>query len=247
MKQTKIQMGMTVTVEIVDAGTTSEDLAIAFNYFDYVDQKFSPFKPESEVSQINRGKLSPKDYSHDMVEILRLAEKTKKASSGYFDISRNGKIDPSGIVKGWAINNAAKLLKKSGFKNFFVDAGGDVQVSGRSSFKKPWTIGIENPFVKNQIIKVISVKTEGVATSGTYLRGQHIYNPFSHKKITDIVCLTVIGPNIYEADRFATAAFAMGRPGINFIESLPNFEGYLIDRHQQATFTSGFPKFVINS
>ncbi len=247
MKQTKLQMGMPVTVEIAEKNATSKDLDIAFGYFDYVDQKFSPYKPDSEVSRINQKKLTKENFSSDMVEIFSLAENTKKQTNGYFDIHHNGKIDPSGIVKGWAINNAAKLLKKHGFKNFFVDAGGDIQVSGTNREGKPWKIGIKNPFNKNEIIKVITVGTHGVATSGTYLRGQHIYNPFNGEKIIDIVSLTVIGPDIYEADRFATAAFAMGQGGIAFIESLPGFEGYLIDKDRQATFTSGFPKFVLKS
>ena len=64
--------------------------------------------------------------------------------------------------------------------------------------------------------------------------------------VTDVVSLSVIGPNIYEADRFATAAFAMGQEGIRFIERLEGFEGYMIDRHGQATFTSGFTRYVYN-
>ncbi|OYV63155.1 MAG: hypothetical protein B7X01_00555 [Acidiphilium sp. 21-62-4] len=115
-------------------------------------------------------------------------------------------MDPSGLVKGWSIYNAALLLEKEGFKNFYVDAGGDVQVRGKNAAGEAWKVGIRNPFDQTTIVKTLAVTTEGVATSGTYVRGQHIYNP--HKKteqITDIVSLTVIGPNVYEADRFATA------------------------------------------
>ena len=75
------------------------------------------------------------------------------------------------------------------------------------------------------------MKDEGVATSGTYIRGLHIYNPRGgNEPVSDIVSLTVIGPNIHDADRFATAAFAMGAAGINFIEQLPGYEGYIIDK-----------------
>jgi thiamine biosynthesis lipoprotein len=63
--------------------------------------------------------------------------------------------------------------------------------------------------------------------------------------LQDIVSLTVIGPNVYEADRFATAAFAMGKRGIYFIEQLPGFEGYMIDAAARATFTSGFERYVL--
>jgi len=58
--------------------------------------------------------------------------------------------------------------------------------------------------------------------------------------------VTVIGPNVYEADRFATAAFAMGRKGIEFIEKLVDFEGYMIDAQARATFTSGFERYVLH-
>ncbi len=97
----------------------------------------------------------------------------------------------------------------------------------------------------NEIVKVLSITDCGVATSGTYIRGQHIYNPkHAGEPITEIVSLTVIGPDIYEADRFATAAFAMGREGIFFIERVEGLEGYMIDRSGQATLTSGFARYT---
>ena len=58
------------------------------------------------------------------------------------------------------------------------------------------------------------------------------------------VSVTVLGPNVYEADRFATAAFAMGSEGIHFIEGLSGFEGYLIDKSGIAALTSGFADYV---
>ncbi len=63
-------------------------------------------------------------------------------------------------------------------------------------------------------------------------------------RVEGVVSLTVVGPNIYEADRFATAAFAMGEAGIMFIEKLPGFEGYMVNDNGIATFTSGFEKYV---
>ncbi len=87
----------------------------------------------------------------------------------------------------------------------------------------------------------------GVATSGTYVRGQHIYDPHDRTRpLTEIVGLTVVGPDILEADRFATAAFAMGRDGIVFIESMPGLEGYAIDKNGRATLTSGFGDFCVS-
>lgn len=247
VKQTRILMGMPVTVEIVDAAASDSVMDEVFDYFQYVDEKFSTYKETSEISRLNRGDLEFAEASEDMKLIFQLAEQTRRESNGYFDIHHNGKIDPSGIVKGWAIYNAAEILRNKGFENYYVDAGGDAQANGRNSRGEKWRVGIRNPFNTDEIVKVLSVTDCGVATSGTYVRGQHIYNPLdAGQEITDILSLTVIGPDVYEADRFATAAFAMGRSGIDFIEYLPGFDGYMIDKDKQATYTTGFARFVLN-
>jgi thiamine biosynthesis lipoprotein len=247
VKQTRILMGMPVTLEVVDPTASEPLFDEVFNYFVYVDEKFSTYKEKSEISRINRGELKLEEASEDMTLIFELAEQTRRESNGYFDIHRNGIVDPSGIVKGWAIYNAAEIFHKKDFENFYVDAGGDIQACGKSSQGEKWRVGIRNPFNMDEIVKVLSVTDCGVATSGTYVRGQHIYNPKNEDQpITDILSLTVIGPDVYEADRFATAAFAMGRSGIDFIEVLPGFEGYMIDKDEQATYTTGFARYVIN-
>jgi thiamine biosynthesis lipoprotein len=182
-----------------------------------------------------------------MKAILALSEQTKKDTYGYFDIEHDGLYDPSGIVKGWAIQNAADRLKAGGFRNFYIDAGGDISVAGNKDGKL-WRIGIRNPFNRSENVKVLALTDRGIATSGTAIRGQHVYDPYNpNMPLLDIVSITVIGPNIYEADRFATAAFAMGKRGIQFIEKLAGFEGYMIDAHARATFTSGFERYVLHS
>lgn len=245
MKQTRLLMGMPITVEIVDPTATQEDLEQIFALFIAVDDAFSTYKESSEISRINRGELAPAQYSADMRTILALSEQTRDSTRGYFDIRHNGICDPSGIVKGWAIQNAAQLLREQGFRHFYVDAGGDIQVAGYNK-GNPWHIGIRNPFERSENVKILSLTDRGIATSGTAIRGQHIYNPHQQDTpILDIVSLTVIGPNIYEADRFATAAFAMGKEGIRFIAQLAGFEGYMIDAQARATFTAGFERYVL--
>ena len=238
-------MGMPIIVEIVDPSASDEAFDAVFDYFHYVDEKFSTYKDHSEIMRINRHELNLEDASHDMQTIFALAEQTRQETYGCFDIRHRGSIDPSGIVKGWAIYNAAELLSRLGYKNFYVDAGGAIQAVGKNDQGQDWRVGIRNPFNIQQIVKVLSVSNCGVATSGTYIRGQHIYNPQNGaESIDDIISITVIGPNIYEADRFATAAFAMGRDGIAFIENLQGFEGYMIDVKGIATLTTGFMRYV---
>ncbi len=242
-------MGTPVIINIRDGEARQELFDEVFSYFRHVDEKFSTYKDTSEITAINNKKISLDKISEDMKTVFLLSEETKKITNGYFDIvDREGKYDPSGLVKGWSIHNAAKILKDRGVENFCVEAGGDIQISGKNDKDELWCIGIQNPFKEEmEVIKKIYIKDKGVATSGTYVRGQHIYNPLDKDaKIEDIVSLTVIGPNIHEADRFATAAFAMGSRGIYFIESLPGFEGYSIDKNGMATMTRGFNNYTKN-
>ncbi len=245
MQVTRLLMGMPITVEIAGSGDAAAAIESAFAYFDAVDRRFSTYKDDSEISAINQGRLGEAAYSGEMREILALAEKTRRETHGYFDIrTAVGTLDPSGIVKGWAIRNAAALVARSGARDYYVDAGGDIQAAGHNGEGKAWRVGIRNPFDRAQIIKVVEPRGKGIATSGTYARGQHIYDPYARgAPIEEIVALTVIGSDVLEADRFATAAFAMGRDGISFIEQTPDLEGYLVDRNGRATYTSGFESY----
>lgn len=241
-------MEMPVAIEIADKNVSVGSIEKVFTFFDYVDKKFSTYKKNSETERINRGEVDRQKYSLDMKKVFLLSEKTKRETDGYFDIVKNGKYDPLGLVKGWAIYAASKILAKEGYRNFYIDAGGDIQAMGKNEDGKPWKVGIQSPFSASEIVKVLSIQNnEGVATSGTYIRGNHIYNPKEGKKeVSNILSLTVVGPNIFDADRFATAAFAMGEKGIVFIDHLRGFEGYTIDNNGIATLTQGISKYFLN-
>ena len=247
MPDTRLIMGMPITVEIVgdDDGEARE---AAFRYFHEVDARFSPYKPESELSAMNRGEISFDELSPEMQEVLSLAELTRHETMGYFDIRRpDGRIDPSGLVKGWAIRNAARGIEVAGHGNYCVEAGGDIQCRGYNEQGRRWRIGIRNPFRDTQIVKVLVPGDGGVATSGAYVRGRHIYDPHSGRAAPDdIASMTVVALDIYQADRFATAAFAMGREGIAFVEATPGLEGYVIDREGVATMTSGLSGMTLS-
>lgn len=245
MKETRLLMGMPITVEVVDESVSADDLEAVYLYLVYVDETFSTYKETSEVSRLNRGELREDEYSDDMREILALSEETRRATGGYFNIWHGEMCDPSGIVKGWAARNAARILGDRGFHSYYLDAGGDMQLAGMKDGAL-WRVGIRNPFNRAEHVKALSLTDHGVATSGTAIRGQHVYNPHhAGQPITEIVSMTVIGPDVYEADRFATAAFAMGRMGGAFIEGLDGFEGYMIDAQGMATYTSGFERYVL--
>ncbi len=246
MRETRLIMGMPIEIEIVGSDVAAT-LAEAFAYLEAVDQRFSTYKTDSEIMRMNRGEVACGEASEEMRDVLALAERTKAETDGYFDIRRpDGLLDPSGVVKGWAIHGAAKLIHDRGYQQYVVNAGGDLATSGENAKGEPWSIGIRNPFATEEIVKVVYPRGKGVATSGSYIRGAHIYNPHApEEELTDVVSLTVLGPDVLEADRYATAAFAMGKGGVAFIERLPGFEAYAIDALGIATLTSGFAAYTL--
>ncbi|PJE76098.1 FAD:protein FMN transferase [Candidatus Uhrbacteria bacterium CG10_big_fil_rev_8_21_14_0_10_48_11] len=219
MQQARLIMGMPVTVAVVDDNVDSSVFDKLFSYCKSVDEQFSTYKATSEVSLVNHGERAEKEYSSELREVLSLAKATQRATNGYFNTgTTGGTIDPSGIVKGWAIQREAQQLDQLGYKHFYIDAGGDIQSRSENEHKEAWSIGIRNPFHHDEIINVVYPHGAGVATSGTSVRGQHIYNPYHPTEpITGIVSLTVIASDVLEADRFAAAAFATGARGIEFI------------------------------
>jgi thiamine biosynthesis lipoprotein len=250
-------MGMPVTVVIPDREglgreqqrgiwfpTLDAAAEAVFESFRSVDERFSPYKETSETSRIDRSELAPEDASDEMKEVLRLAEETRQRTDGYFDVRFKGRFDPSGLVKGWAIWKAARILDEDGFVSFCIEAGGDIEVRGANDEGKPWVVGIRSPFDPSLMIRKLHLHSCGIATSGTYVRGEHIWNPRTGANANEVASLTVIGPNVYEADRFATAAFAMGEHGIRFLAGIPELDAYMVDSHGVATFTPGFARYL---
>ena len=237
-------MGMPVTIEVVAGGPRVRPaMDRAFDYLRWVDRTFSTYKADSEISRLNRGELKPAQADPAVREVLVACEEMKKKTSGYFDIHRGDGIDPSGYVKGWAVQGAAELLSKAGFENYFVEAGGDLQAHGHNADGAAWRVGIRNPFNRRENVKVLHVRNGAVATSGTYERGEHIYDPHTGHPATELAGITVVGPGIVEADVYATAAFAMGRQGADWI-ARQGLECYAIGHDGVATFTPGLNQYL---
>jgi thiamine biosynthesis lipoprotein len=238
-------MGMPITVEIINAPDNGLGHEV-FDWFQHVDERFSSYIENSEVCRFSRGEIGADRLSAEMHEVLALAETTRLESRGAFNIRRpSGFVDPSGIVKGWAISKAAKMIAARGATDFYVEAGGDIQANGVTEHDEAWTVGIRSPFNSQEIIKVVALSGQGIATSGAYVRGDHIYDPRNpDRKLDEIVSVSVIAEDVVDADRYATAAYAMGPEGVYFLESLPGVEAYVVDAKGIATQTSGFERFV---
>ena len=246
-KLEQVVMGMPVTVQVVaeDAAAGKAAAERAFEWFREVDGIFSTYKPASAISRINRGELQIADAPAVVREMLAECDKMTARTGDYFDARRpDGKMDPSGLVKGWAIGRAGELLRAGGFDNYCVEAGGDLVVRGHNDVGEPWTVGVRNPFELGQIVKVLRPGDGAVATSGEYERGQHIYDPHTGKAAEGPASVTVVGPDIAWADVAATAAFAMGADGTKWLARQKDLDFYWIDRDGQATFSPGLRKYL---
>jgi FAD:protein FMN transferase len=233
-------MGMPVTAHVVDEAAEAGALDEVFEDFALLDRTFSPFRPESEVSRINRGELRPEDAGELVNQAIDLCRLYERATDGYFSAWIAGRFDPSGLVKGWAIDRACSILDSFGYRDFFVDAGGDVQTHGLNPDGVPWRVGVRHPVERDKVACVVLASGLAVATSGTYEKGEHILDPHTGKPASSLVSFTVVGPDILQADVYATAGFAMGLSGLEFVARSAGYEAYAIDHQLRAGYTAGF-------
>ena len=201
-------MGMPVAVEVRDAHVASGALDAVFAWLRFVDATFSPYRPDSEICRLDRSEIAPRHAHPHVREVLARCEWLRVATRGYFDARAHGRLDPSGLVKGWSVDRAAERLSAAGARSFCIDAGGDVLVRGG-----PWRVGIRHPHRRDRLAAVLAVTDCAVATSGLYERGEHIVDPLTGRPPSGTLAVTVIGRHLGTADAWATAAFAMGARG----------------------------------
>jgi len=236
MRRTEEIMGMPITIDVRDGDRGIDE---AFAELRRIDAVFSPFDPASAVHRINDGRLRITEAGAEVSEVLALCDAYERRTGGFFSAWRGTILDPSGLVKGWAIARACAILDAGGHRSYFVDAGGDVRTR-RDNGGEPWRIGIRHPVERGAVVRVLVGRDLAVATSGTYEKGRHIYDPHTGEPVDELVSLTVVGPSILEADVQATAAFAMGGRAIAYLETVPGYEAYAIGPDLRATWTSGF-------
>jgi thiamine biosynthesis lipoprotein len=240
-------MGTVIGFDLRDPALPPEALVAAEAWLVEVDRRFSPFSPTSEISRLARGELELDDCAADVRFVLTQCETLRVASAGAFDIRApglRGGLDPSGYVKGWAVEEAAHILEAAGAHNYVINAGGDVLVRGEPEPGRSWVVGIRHPLITDQVVARVSLPGEpgrfALATSGSYERGAHIVDPLGATQAEDWLSLSVAGPSLALADAYATAAFAMGRAGLAWLAGRPGYEGYAIDPTLRPSWTSGF-------
>jgi thiamine biosynthesis lipoprotein len=224
-------MGMPIVVAARDGDVPDE----VFDWFRHVDETFSTFKAESEVSRIRRGELALGDASAEVQHVFARCEELRMETQGFFDVDAVG-LDPSGFVKGWSVDEGTAILDRAGLEEYAINAGGDIRVRG------PWTIGIQHPRDSKAIAKVVEGSDLAVATSGAYERGEHVRDPHTGAAPDGILSVTVTGPDLGTADAYATAALAMGaRRAPGWTARLRGYEAMTILADGRVLSTPGFP------
>ena len=249
--------GTVISVDVRDR-VGSELLDDVFTWFGRVDDLFSTWRDDSEISRLGRGDIRRRATSDEVREVLDLADKLTQESRGAFDImfatdprveQRPGfaPIDPSGLVKGWALERAAAMLIDAGIANFSINAGGDVLTRGAPESHRQWRVGIQHPTERTAVAAIVTGTDLAVATSGRYERGDHIINPRTGMPATDVISVTVVCDDLGLADGYATAALVLGDEGMSWLATLPGVEAMVITNDHVVVYTDDFPCVVATS
>jgi thiamine biosynthesis lipoprotein len=174
------------------------------------DRVFSTYRTDSVVSRLDRDELAPEDCPPEVAEVLAIGEAARRDSAGAFDVRREGRLDPSGVVKGWAVERAAAALVALADTDFCLSAGGDLTCRTLHPDDAPWRIGIEDPRDPRRLVAAVPVRTGAVATSGAAHRGAHVVDARTGRPPAGVGSVTVIAPSLTVADVDATAAYALG-------------------------------------
>ena len=234
------QMNIPFTVKLATKDpddVVKEQLKVATEKIDewlyQVDLKFSPFRYDSLVSKFQRGDKTPllesKNFQSVYAQSVLAEQMTDKIFTPYFA----GRYDPTGLVKGWAIEKAfdkylKPLLKDPMIAGVSLNGGGDIKFATSPQTDFRWGIGIENPDDLTEIIATYYLKNGAIATSGNSKRGEHIIriNP------NDVEQVTVISQSLVEADIWATVGVSAGIDKFSTMINEHQLSGLLIDKHR---------------
>ncbi len=180
------------------------------NAFAQLDERFSLYREDSELSRIARGELSLSEASPQLRGVYEEALDWRRETEGAFTPHRpDCIIDLNGIVKALAIRSAGEALESLGITDWCINAGGDI-LTGLDSLAR--TFGIADPDQRTRLLCSITLQSprHAVATSGSAERGDHIWS-IESASAPEFSQVTVVADDIVTADVLATAIIAGGR------------------------------------
>jgi thiamine biosynthesis lipoprotein len=239
-------MGMPIEIDVRDDDADPAVVDAAFDRLRLVDETFSTYRPDSQINRLQRGELTVAECHPDVDEVLTRCARLREETDGYFSVRAAGRLDPSGLVKGWAIAKAAELLGAAGARNFSINAGGDVVVRGEPAPGQDWRIGIRHPLEHDKVAAVLAARDLAVATSGEYERGAHVIDPHTGRPPTGLLSATIVGPDLGVADAYATATFAMGESGPAWSATRPGYETLCITARHEVLTSPGLDRYRVS-
>jgi thiamine biosynthesis lipoprotein len=229
-------MGMPISLAL--RGRHTDDAARAawaevVVFLQHVDAVFSTYRPDSHVSRLARGEITVADCPPEVGEVLALGAAAERESWGAFSIRLprpDGSLvlDPSGVVKGWAVERAAAALDQLPDTDYCLSAGGDMTCRTLDRDGVPWRVGIEDPADPRRVLAVVPVFTGGVATSGTAHRGAHLVDARTGRPPAGVASVTVVAGSLTWADIDATAAYAQGENAARWLETRRGRSGLVV-------------------
>ena len=128
-----------------------------------VDAVFSTYRPDSHISRLGRGEIRIVDCPAEVAEVIELGQQAEQQSGGAFSLNLRGadghrRLDPSGVVKGWAVERVGRHLRELADTDFCLSAGGDIMCDTVTDNGRPWRIGIEDPRETTRLIAVIPIR-----------------------------------------------------------------------------------------
>lgn len=221
-------MGMPISLAL--RGRHADDTTGAHAWQDalaelrWVDEVFSTWRRDSQVSRLGRGEVTLAECHPTVAEVLRLGDDARVSSGGAFDVCLPGpdgvrRLDPSGVVKGWAVDRAVAPLLALEDTDVCLSAGGDMVCHVADPDGRPWVIGIEDPLDPTRLVARVPVHRGAVATSGSAHRGAHVVDARSGRPPDALASLTVVGAHLTSVDIDATSALALGVDGPAWLRS----------------------------
>lgn len=238
-RRTESLMGTVFSFDVRTPGFPVVELDRVVDWLRWVDATFSTYRADSSISRLARGDLTLDQCAPEVGEVLDLCQQAYATTEGYFSAQYNGLLDPTGLVKGWAIERTSALLQAAGSSSHAINGGGDVRTVGGIGPGCPWRIGIAHPFEAGALAAVVSGRDTAVATSGTAERGRHILDPFTGRAATAWASVTVVGTDLARADAYATAAVAMGEHGIDWLTDQLDHEAIAVHADGHVACTPG--------
>jgi thiamine biosynthesis lipoprotein len=223
-------------------GAVAGALRDSVAWLHHVDAVFSTYRRDSPVSRLGRGEITLADCPPEVAEVLARCAEAECRTGGYFTLAPYGRLDPSAMVKGWAIERASRILLEAGATRHSVNGGGDLQLRGEPEPGRAWRVGIAHPLRPGELAAVVEGRDLAVATSGTAERGAHIVDPHTDRPATALASITVIAPGITVADSLATAAFAMGDAARDWAEAQPDLDAFAVTAAGATWQTTGFSR-----